>query len=50
MVAVQPSMTVDDVKMAVSKRVNIPPNEQRLLFAGKQLEDLRSLLGYNIQN
>lgn len=49
-VAVQPSTTVDDVKMALLKRVGIAPKEQRLIFAGKQLEAFRSLLDYNIQN
>jgi ubiquitin len=49
-VEVHPSMAVNDIKMAVSRRVGIPPQEQRLIFAGKQLEDFRTLLDYNVQN
>jgi len=49
-IEIEPNVTIATVKNLIKEKEGIPNQQQRLVFAGKQLEDDKLVADYTIQN
>lgn len=47
---IQSNDKISSLKIKIQDQEEIPPNQQRLIFSGRQLEDNKTISDYNIKN